>query len=207
MALILVRHWFEASNAADAPYNQIDVFEDLLLFRRIDQPLADAVIDRLQNHLWMPSGEFVVFACASSKVPDAEKEKLAAAILQQPRNELKPGKVAMPPLRQGVSLASRASNQSPYFFLALGIGFGFLGEPVKDWANIPAFVKFKAFVDSVPLNNDHTERVIKRTSDYRNYGSRTDKDFQAVLQTVGTSIELVPNRRDKKALMSSYTST
>ena len=206
MALILVRYWFAASNAADAAFYQIDLFEDLLLYRRFEPDLADAVIKRLQCHLWMSSPEFVVFGLASSKLLDVEKERLAAAILSQPRNELKPGKVAMPPLSQGASLASRVSNQSPYFFKSLGVGFGFLHEPVSDWEKIPAFLKFKAFIDTFPLTNDHTERVIKRTSDYINYGSKKDEDFQAVLQTVGNSIENVPNRINKQALISSYSS-
>ena len=142
LSLILVRHFFSTSNAADAAFHQLDVYEDLLIFRQYDQPLADAVINRMQTHLWYASPEFVVFSIASRHVSDAEKQELGAAILAQPRDKLKPGKVAMTPLTAGASLSSRVTDQSPHFFTALGINMLFLDEPARDWPQIPEYIKF-----------------------------------------------------------------
>ena len=165
LSLILVRHFFQTATAADAAKNQLDIFEDLLIFRRFDRPLANAVIKRLQTHLWFTSPEYVVFSLASRHLPDAAKQDLAAAILAQPRNRLRPGKVAMAPLTARATLATRVTDQSPYFFIALGIDMAFLDESAQDWPPIPAFIKFSNFVNCFPLTNDATERAIKRTSD------------------------------------------
>ena len=133
LSLILVRHFFQTSSAGDAAANQIDVYEDLVIFRKFVLPLADAVIKRMQKaqkHLWYCSPEFVPFSLTSPNVPPMAKQQLAAAIYSQPRNKLKPGVVEMSPLKPGATLASRVTFQSPYFFEALGIGMGFLDEPV-----------------------------------------------------------------------------
>ena len=55
------------------------------------------------------------------------------------------GAIKMMPLKKGDSLASW------HFLTSLGIGEGFLHEPVADWENIPAFQKFSS------------ERAVKKT--------------------------------------------
>ena len=113
LSLILVRHFFSTENAADAAFHQLDVYEDLLVFRQFDAPLADAVIKRMQTHLSFALPEFVVFSLSSRHVSDAAKQQLGAAILAQPRDKLRPGKVAMAPLTAGATLSSRVFDQNP----------------------------------------------------------------------------------------------
>ena len=91
---------------------------------------------------------------------------MATTIYQQPRDQLRPGIVEMSPLATGVTLSSRVTPQSPYFFKALGVGMEFLNEPVSDWSSIPAFMKFSNFVHTFPLHNDAMENAVKRTSDF-----------------------------------------
>ena len=75
---------------------------------------------------------------------------------------------------------------------------------LSDWPDIPAYKVFCKFVDSFPLTNDHTERAIKRTSDYINFGSKGEQDLQAILQAVESAIARVPNRKTRKALIAAY---
>ena len=49
-------------------------------------------------------------------------------------------------------------------FVALGVRFNWLSEPVEDWVNIPAYIKFASFADKVSISNAATERMVKRTS-------------------------------------------
>ena len=204
LSLILIRHFFSTANTADAASDQIDIFEDLLVYRKFDAALADTVIRRLQTHLWYTAPEFVVFSLASPHVPESAKRDLADSILEQPINKLKPGKVKMAPLTHGVTLASRVTEQSLHFFQALGVGRGFLSEPVTDWSQIPAFLKFCNFVNNFPLTNDASERAIKRTSNYLNFGGRSEEDLQSVLSSVEASVQNIPDRKSKSALKSSF---
>ena len=198
LCLMMVRHWFCCSRAEDAAYHQLKLHEELLKFRNFDKNMADTLVERLFRHLWYTSEEFVVFALASDLVSKEAKQQVAEEILRQPKGKTKPGKVSMPPLVPGCSLASRIGSQSLHFFEALGVQTQFLSEPVNDWSSIPAYQKFASFVKNVPLNNDHTERIVKRTNDYAEYGSKSEEDYQAVLQAVGSAIERLPVRRTKR---------
>ena len=109
-----------------------------------------------------------------------------------------------PRAKHGVTLASRVTEQSLHFFQALGVGRGFLSEPVTDWSQIPAFLKFCNFVNNFPLTNDASERAIKRTSDYLNFGGRSEEDLQSVLSSVEASVQNIPDRKSKSALKSSF---
>ena len=87
----------------------------------------------------------------------------------------------MPPLTPSVTLASRVGSQSLNLFEAMGIGTAWLNEPVEDWDQIPAFQTLVRFARRMPISNARTERMIKRTTDYLNYGGQGEEDFQAVL--------------------------
>ena len=137
-----MRHFFSTVTAADAAYHQIDIYEDLMIFQKFDRSLGEAVVKRLQTHLWYTLPEFVVFALASDRVSDADKQDLAEEILKQPTDKLRPGKVKMAPLTPGATLASRVTDQSPHFFSALGIQTRWLTEPAATWLGIPGFIQF-----------------------------------------------------------------
>ena len=110
----------------------------------------------------------------------------------------------MPPLTPSVTLASRVGSQSLHLFEAMGIGTAWLNEPVEDWDQIPAFQTLVRFARRMPISNARTERMIKRTTDYLNYGGQGEEDFQAVLQVVGSAIDRVPSRKTKKGLVEAY---
>ena len=46
--------------------------------------------------------------------------------------------------------------------------------------------------------------MIKRTSDYSNFGAKKEDDFQAILSVVGQAIERLPRRSTKAALVKAY---
>ena len=126
------------------------------------------------------------------------------AIVKQPSDGLTRGAVKMPPLDPSATLASRIGPQSLHFFKALKVGTTWLGEPVESWEEIPAFQKFSKFARSVPVANDMCERMVKRTTDFKDYGGKTEDDFQGNLHVVGAAIAKVPSRRTKSALAKAY---
>ena len=76
------------------------------------------------------------------------------------------------------------------------VGTTWLAEPVETWSDIPAFLKLQSFARNLPVSNDATERMIKRTSDFADYGVKSEIDFQSTLHTAG--IAHVPDRTTKK---------
>ena len=203
-AYILIWLWFGAFSAADAPVNQITAYHDLRIYEEYDAPLAKAILKRTQNHLWYASEELVVLSLASDKVSADEKREVADAVLASKKGQLKPRAIQMPPLTDGVRLKDRVCDQSLHFFSALSINPVFLEEPVETWTDIPAYQKFSAYVESLPITNDESERMVRRTVLYANFGPKADSDFQAQLQTVGDSMKRVPRCYTKKNLVEGF---
>ena len=54
--------------------------------------------------------------------------------------------------------------------------------------------RFHKFAHDLPISNDSTERMIKRTSNYSNFGAKNEDDFQAILTVVKQVIERLPSR-------------
>ena len=90
----------------------------------------------------------------------------------------------MPKLVPGCTLASHVGPQSVHFFEVLGINCASLDEPISNWPNLPPYQKFCKFVKNLPLTNDHTERMIKGTSNYANFGPTKESEFQDLLQLI-----------------------
>ena len=70
----------------------------------------------------------------------------------------------------------------------LGVGYSWLDEPVETWPENPDYQKLHKFAHHLPVDNAATERMIRRTFLYRNYGKRSEDHFQATLAVVGAAI-------------------
>ena len=149
----------------------------------------------------------MVLAIMSKLVSEEERGVMAKAILELPRDQLKKGKMEMKPLVPAITLASRIGPQSTDFFHALRVGTTWLAEPVETWSDIPAFLKLQSFARNLPVSNDATERMIKRVSDFADYGGKSEIDFQSTLHTANAGIAHVPDHTTKKALAQAYSKT
>ena len=76
--------------------------------------------------------------------------------------------------------------------------------PISTWPDIPSYQKLHKFAHNLPLSNAATERIVKRTYDYANFGGKSESDFQSNLKVVGMNIARVPNRKTKKGLVKAY---
>ena len=79
-----------------------------------------------------------------------------------------------------------------------------MGEPIGSWKEIPAYQRPAKFARNLPVTNDAAERMVKRTTDYVNYGGRSEENFQGTLHLVQKAITKVPDRRTKRALVEAY---
>ena len=75
--LAITQYWFRATNAADTPVLQLKLYQDLLALRRHFPALVDAVISRLQTHLYFLCEEMTALALASDLLDDAQRSALA----------------------------------------------------------------------------------------------------------------------------------
>ena len=77
LSLLLTRVWFCSYRIEDAAFHQIKLHEDLLKFKKAsktrEKELADAIMDKMSNHLCYRGQEFVVFALVSDHVTNDDK--------------------------------------------------------------------------------------------------------------------------------------
>ena len=77
VALVLVKFWFVMTNAADASVHQLKLYQELLELRLFFSTLVEAVIKKLQTHLWFLTKEMVPLAVTSSLLKDEDWKNLA----------------------------------------------------------------------------------------------------------------------------------
>ena len=170
--------------------------------------MSCAIFSRMNaNHLWYVLEEFVPVTLVSTILDDTKKREIADAILVQPKAQLTRGAIKMPHITDSSELKDRVGPNSWHFFDALSINTIFLSEPVSDWPQIPAFCRFKSFVQNMPVTNDESERLVRRTVKYANVGPKGEAKFQAQLQIVGDALARVPPRYNKKELVAASMGT
>jgi hypothetical protein len=88
MIHIIIRYWFESAMTADAAINQLEQYQVLLAYRKVDRELADVCIAKVQKHLYLylyyTAEEIIVLGLVSKKVSAAEKADMAKKLLEQP---------------------------------------------------------------------------------------------------------------------------
>ena len=75
---------------------------------------------------------------------------------------------------------------------------------METWAEIPAFSKFLAWVESLTITNNESERIVLRTVLYANFNPKADSIFQAQLQSLGNSLKRVPRCKSKKDFVEGF---
>ena len=77
LSLLLACVWFCSYRIEDAAFNRIKLHENLLKFRKAskarEKKLADAIINKMPNHLWYTAQEFVVFGLVSDLITNHDK--------------------------------------------------------------------------------------------------------------------------------------
>ena len=76
-ALIYPEGWLSASQAVDAPVNDLLLLKRLLQYRQVDSQIAEAALPVIRRHLWYLRPLTVVFALFSGSVEDAVKQDIA----------------------------------------------------------------------------------------------------------------------------------
>ena len=62
LLLLYTCAWFRAPVAADAPSNDLCLFQDLVRYRSVDSETADAALGVMRRHMWYLKPSTVVFS-------------------------------------------------------------------------------------------------------------------------------------------------
>lgn len=207
--LIYSPWWLTCSNATDAPWNDLNLFQRLLSYEVVNPDISRSAIRAFKRHLWYLTAEMVPLSLFSGKVPPDEKQAMADRLLAfKPNKEiLAPcdrfgtgfGKPRFPEdINKSTTLADLISQDSWFTLQLLQINTEFLTEKVDNWPHSPAYQSSAVNVEAINVVNDCAERGVKLSSDFLT-ASKTEEHYQNVLQVVEQDRKSMPNLRKRKS--------
>ena len=198
-SLLYSSAWLTCTKAADAPANDLRLYQDLLKFKEYDPEIAEVALNKLSNHKWYLSQELVVLAALSENTHEDDKSHIAAAIL----SHTKPltytlGRPQFPPVITSASSLSDFIGPQSYVMLdLLDMGVEWLYSPPSEWDTFDCYVRAKAIINSVKVTNDVAERHIKTISDYSTKITADGEQRQCLLQVVEQQRRRYPSFKKK----------
>lgn len=204
-----VKGWFCCTLARAAPNQGFLFLQELYEYRNIDGPLANAVINKIVNHLWYLSDEAIALAFFDSNVSDDLKRAMAVRF-REIENEIKEEdegckRIQLKPNSVGEfvqkTLVDFITPNTVQFFQRFEISRNFLLEAPDLWADDEEFLQGLRIVNKLAVVNDSAERAVKLMEDYNKVLTRDEQQKQFLLQVVSDYRKKFPSHT-KQALSS-----
>jgi hypothetical protein len=205
---IYCRWWLTSTSVVDAPWHDLQLFQNLLKYEKINSIISSSALKAVKRHLWYLCSEMLPLALFSDLVPDSERKYLAEQLLLvQPADAM-----AIPTQRFGTGfgkpkfpadiisttrLGDLVTCDSWLFFKLLDMDVGFLQHDVVTWPGQASYLSSKMKTAAVNVVNDSAERGVKLSADFLD-AARSEKHFQNILHVVEVDRKLRPNLRKKR---------
>ena len=195
--------WLRAYIGVQAPMHDLKAVQEMRMFRRYNQQVADTCLASWRRHTWYLTEELVVFSLVDTKCP--VRDEVAAAVLQQEvLDAYKPQKPKLPQLPDDIwpdngtlpSLALFVGPRSRLLFSLLQLTpaeLDWLKFPSEQWDRFSGYQKFAKFVKKLAVVNDAGERGVKAIQEV--VGKTTLEPLrQDMMVTNSEERKLYPNR-------------
>lgn len=168
VALIYTKYWNQCSNAADAPFNDLQLLKELKRYHQVDTKIADTAMQAFQRHLWYLSDELITLALFSDKVSNDEKSAIAIILTEgestRTTNSIRYTDIFVD--IQAMELRDFVSERSFFLLNILEINTEFLSMDPSEWNDNESYKKAKKTVhDLIVTVNDSAERSLQFGAD------------------------------------------
>ena len=190
VSLFYAEHWFKATLAAEAPFMDLQMYKNMLQYKKYDSKIAVDVLKKLMGHTWYLNQEYAPLSLFSTHVSDREKELIAKKLTKvtppQQYEKGYPNPVELPQNMKGLErkLSDSIMDGSLFLFDQLGFSKDWLYMPTTAWEINDNFQKMRSWVRNLRVTNDCAERGIKLISDFANSLTKDSHDRQNLLQVV-----------------------
>jgi hypothetical protein len=188
-ALFYVKAWLSARSAADAPVNDLQLWNDLMWYKNFDPTVAQVAITALNIHLWYLTEEIAPFALFSTLLSDTDKKKIIRQLLRHENDtssRLETGVPIFPQLSTSspTYLSSLIGTNSWQLFRLLRVDNSWMNLPPMQWVTDAAYDEAAVFVHNCKVVNDMAERAVKLATDFAGTITKDEIQRQYLLQTV-----------------------
>jgi len=199
IALFYVPAWLKSSIGIDAPVNDLEFLQNMLIYRKEDVVVADAAYQKLSNHRWYLNEDTVAFSFFSDHplVTVKVKESMALRLLStSPPDEFHRGvPVFRGKVDEQTQLADLIGPETWFLFRTLNLSQDWLYISPELWPSNESFQKGKDFVSNLKVVNDAAERGVKFNQDYAAILTENEEQRRSLLQIVEKHRKEFPNFR------------
>jgi hypothetical protein len=184
--LVYARWWMAAPNTVDAAVNDLDLVNQLHQFKSVNKSIANAAIEKLQNHLWYISPEFVPLALFSKRITLVEKQELQEALVASDGISVEERLIKKHgfPKKGRTKLKDLVNGSSVTTLDVLGFDTEFLLRTnPSSWAGNEHYEKMRTKAKAIRVTNDVAERAIGMMTTFNNDPRTHDEEtMQNILQ-------------------------
>ena len=165
ISLLYVPAWLSAPLAADAPQNDLRLYQTLLQYRVIDRKVADAALGKMRRHMNYLRPEIISLSLASNTVSDSDKAAIASSLLANTTSDEDDDPVLS--VDEDTRLSDLVDGNSWQVFRLLKVDAScWLSQPVSAWEKEDQYVSYCHFVRNVRVTNDVAERGVAMVEEF-----------------------------------------
>lgn len=199
---IYIKAWF--TSPSSAPNNDLNLMQQLILYRKINSSVSQGAIKKMEKHLWYLSDKLAVMSLFDDSVPINVKKKMIENLKNRNPTKTKARKYEFKPenLTELLEkdLSDFVSTESLGLFKDFDLPYEFINEEVQNWPNIDSFQECKRFFNHLAVVNDVAERGVALIEEYNKCLTKNEEQLQYLLLVISEYRKKYPNC-NKKTLM------
>ena len=182
ISLLYVPAWLSAPLAADAPQNDLYLYQTLLRYRTIDRRVADAALGKMRRHMNYLRPEVISLSLASDAVSDSDKAAIASSLLANTTSDEDDDPVLS--VDKDTRLSDLVDEKSWQVFRLLNVDAScWLSQPVSAWKKDEEYLGYCHFVRNVQVTNDVAERGVAMVEEFIDQ-VKDEQQLQWLIQAV-----------------------
>lgn len=180
VVLVYTKFWNRSSVAVDAAVNDLSMLKDLEKFAYHNEPLANAVFESFQNHLWYLGEELVVMSIFSDKVSAKDKNRMRLQLLADDLPDRNENSIRLKDYNENMELPELVTARSRFLFSILDIDLSFCAKTAEIWNRDASYKRAKKLIEElIVVVNDSAERALGRADTIiKNQKARSELRFQ-----------------------------
>lgn len=195
VALVYIRYWNRCTILFDSPFNDLKFLQELQIYSQFDRDPAQVAIAALNRHSYYMSEELSVLSLFSDKVSIAEKNHIAATLIEMKELPTSNSRIDKMSNHFKFSIGNERTDwhsmrihdligeRSLFLFESLEISIDFLENDAEIWSDDLEYIQAKEKIsNTLVCINDTSERMISlcKTKN-RNQRCRNEDSFRRSL--------------------------
>ncbi|KAL4103442.1 hypothetical protein QTP88_018819 [Uroleucon formosanum] len=204
---IYVKYWFSSPVAAFAPSLDLELFKNLILYKKIDPDISNITIKKLSGHLWYLTSETAALSFFDKNVSIESKIKMVQSIKNNNCDTEETKRLNIQNYNIQNILEKKIENfitvDSLKFFTRFNLSTNFLDLEPQLWDTDENYKIGFHMVQQLKVVNDTAERSIKLIEDYNSIITKNEDQKQFLLQVVRNYRQKYPDSK-KSTLLQPY---